>query len=83
MSESTYPTTAEQIDRCNETGRTPVVFVHGLWLLPSSWDRWAAVFEAAGYTALTPGWPDDPARACYPLADGRKNPDPAAGIEPG
>jgi pimeloyl-ACP methyl ester carboxylesterase len=36
------------------------VFIHGLWLLPSSWDRWAAVFEGAGYTALTPGWPDDP-----------------------
>ena len=60
MSASTYPTTTEQIDRCNKTGRTPVVFVHGLWLLPSSWDRWAAVFEEAGYTALTPGWPDDP-----------------------
>jgi pimeloyl-ACP methyl ester carboxylesterase len=37
-----------------------VVFVHGLWLLPSSWDRWAATFEEAGYAALTPGWPDDP-----------------------
>jgi pimeloyl-ACP methyl ester carboxylesterase len=37
-----------------------VVLVHGLWLLPSSWDRWAAIFEEAGYTALTPGWPDDP-----------------------
>ena len=61
MSESTYPTTAEQVERCNETGRTPVVFVHGLWLLPSSWDRWATLFEEAGYTALTPGWPDDPA----------------------
>jgi non-heme chloroperoxidase len=60
MSASTYPTTTEQIDRCNATGRTPVVFVHGLWLLPRSWDRWAAVFEEAGYTALTPGWPDDP-----------------------
>ena len=60
MSATTYPTTTEQIDRCNATGRTPVVFVHGLWLLPSSWDRWAAVFEQAGYTALTPGWPDDP-----------------------
>jgi pimeloyl-ACP methyl ester carboxylesterase len=35
--------------------------VHGLWLLPSSWDRWAALFEENGYTALTPGWPDDPA----------------------
>jgi len=49
-----------QIDRANSSGRTPVVFIHGLWLLPSSWDRWAAKFEDAGYTALTPGWPDDP-----------------------
>src|SRR6266550_697120 len=51
---------AEQIERANESGRTPVVFVHGLWLLASSWDRWAAVFEEAGYSALSPGWPDDP-----------------------
>ncbi len=50
----------QQIERANATGRQPVVFVHGLWLLPNSWDRWAAVFEEAGYTALTPGWPDDP-----------------------
>lgn len=52
---------AQQVDRANATGLQPVVFVHGLWLLPSSWDRWAALFEDAGYTALTPGWPDDPA----------------------
>ena len=51
----------QQVDRANATGLQPVVFVHGLWLLPSSWDRWATVFETAGYTALTPGWPDDPA----------------------
>ena len=51
---------AEQIANANATGRTPVVFIHGLWLLSSSWDRWAAVFEEAGYAALTPGWPDDP-----------------------
>jgi pimeloyl-ACP methyl ester carboxylesterase len=51
---------AAQIDRANASGRTPVVFIHGLWLLPSSWDRWAGVFEEAGYTTLTPGWPDDP-----------------------
>src|SRR2546421_2136611 len=53
-------TTADEIERANATGRTPVVFIHGLWLLPSSWDRWAGVFDEAGYTALTPGWPDDP-----------------------
>lgn len=52
---------AEQVERARATGLQPVVFVHGLWLLPSSWDRWATVFEEAGYTALTPGWPDDPA----------------------
>src|SRR6184192_1556526 len=51
---------AQQVDRANKTGLQPVVFVHGLWLLPSSWDRWAALFEEAAYTALTPGWPDDP-----------------------
>jgi len=50
----------QQVERANATGKPPVVFVHGLWLLPSSWNRWAAVFEEAGYTALTPGWPDDP-----------------------
>jgi non-heme chloroperoxidase len=50
----------QQVERANATGRQPVVFVHGLWLLPSSWDRWAVVFEEAGYAALTPGWPDDP-----------------------
>src|SRR5438552_7775863 len=52
--------TADQVDQANESGRTPVVFIHGLWLLPSSWDRWAGVFEQAGYAPLTPGWPDDP-----------------------
>jgi pimeloyl-ACP methyl ester carboxylesterase len=50
----------EQLERANETGLQPVVFIHGLWLLPSSWDRWATVFEEAGYTAVSPGWPDDP-----------------------
>ena len=51
---------AEQLDRANSSGKTPIVFIHGLWLLPSSWDRWRPVFEDAGYTTLAPGWPDDP-----------------------
>jgi non-heme chloroperoxidase len=50
----------QEIQQANATGRTPVVFIHGLWLLPSSWDRWAEVFAEAGYAPLTPGWPDDP-----------------------
>jgi non-heme chloroperoxidase len=51
---------AQQVERANATGLTPVVFIHGLWLLPSSWERWVTLFEEAGFTALTPGWPDDP-----------------------
>src|SRR2546428_12054406 len=52
--------TTEQVDKANASGRTPVVFVHGLWLLPSSWDRWATLFDQAGYAPVSPGWPDDP-----------------------
>jgi non-heme chloroperoxidase len=54
---------AQQIEQANASMSTPVVFIHGLWLLPSSWDRWRAVFEEAGYVTLAPGWPDDPATA--------------------
>ena len=50
----------QEIEDANASGKTPVVFVHGLWLLPSSWDRWRAVFEEAGYATISPGWPDDP-----------------------
>ncbi len=60
-----------QIERANASGRTPVVFIHGLWLLPSSWDRWASKFEDAGYSALTPGWPDDPET----VADAKAHPE--------
>ena len=49
-----------EVERANATGRQPVMFIHGLWLLPGSWDRWARLFEEAGYVALAPGWPDDP-----------------------
>jgi non-heme chloroperoxidase len=51
---------AQQVERANRSGKTPVVFIHGLWLLPSSWDPWADMFEQAGYAAVTPSWPDDP-----------------------
>jgi non-heme chloroperoxidase len=64
-----------QIERANAGERKPVVFVHGLWLLPSSWDRWATMFEEAGYAALTPGWPDDPET----VADAKARPEVFAG----
>ena len=60
-----------QIDQANASGRTPVVFIHGLWLLPSSWDNWVQLFEEAGYAGVTPSWPDDPET----VEEARANPD--------
>jgi len=54
------PRETRQIDQANDSGRTPVVFIHGLWLLPSSWDRWTTLFEEAGFATVAPSWPDDP-----------------------
>ena len=51
---------SREIEAANASGTTPVVFIHGLWLLPSSWDNWAEFFRQAGYAPLTPDWPDDP-----------------------
>lgn len=66
---------SEQVERANKSGRTPVVFIHGLWLLPSSWDRWATLFEESGYSAVLPGWPDDPET----VADAKAHPEVFAG----
>ena len=49
-----------EIEQANASGLTPVVFIHGLWLLPTCWDRWAEAFRDAGYSTVRPGWPDDP-----------------------
>lgn len=59
----------EQIGQANQSGQTPVVFIHGLWLLPASWDRWAAHFAAAGDAPVSPGWPDDPDTVEQAMAD--------------
>jgi pimeloyl-ACP methyl ester carboxylesterase len=60
-----------QIEQANASGRTPVVFIHGLWLLPSSWDNWAGLFAEAGYAAVAPKWPGDPET----IEEARANPD--------
>ena len=65
----------QQIGKANAVERTPVVFVHGLWLLPSSWDRWAAHFEQAGYAPVSLSWPDDPET----VAEANEHPEVMAG----
>jgi pimeloyl-ACP methyl ester carboxylesterase len=44
-----------EIAAANESGHRTVVFVHGLWLLSSSWDRWRRLFEDNGYATIAPG----------------------------
>jgi pimeloyl-ACP methyl ester carboxylesterase len=61
----------QQIEKANASGDTPVVFIHGLWLLASSWDNWVEYVEQEGYAGLTPDWPDDPAT----VQEARANPD--------
>ena len=65
----------QEVDAANASGRNPVVFVHGLWLLPSSWDRWQTFFQEAGYTTLAPHWPDDPET----VAEAKAHPEVLAG----
>ncbi|MEU8221356.1 alpha/beta hydrolase [Kribbella sp. NPDC048915] len=60
-----------EVEAANAARTTPVVFIHGLWLLPSSWATWADYFRRAGYAPLTPDWPDDPET----VEESRANPD--------
>ncbi len=62
---------SKEVEAANKSGTTPVVFIHGLWLLPSSWANWAEFFKKAGYAPLTPDWPDDPET----VEQARANPD--------
>ena len=61
----------QQVEQANASGRTPVVLIHGLWLLPSSWDCWAQLFDEAGYAPVAPSWPDDPET----IEEARANPE--------
>jgi hypothetical protein len=61
VTNATTRTLTDQVEQANSSSQAPVAFIHGLWLLPSSWDRSFAVFEEAGFAPVTPRWPDDPA----------------------
>jgi non-heme chloroperoxidase len=62
---------SEQVENANASGRTPIVLIHGLWVLPSSWNNWVEYFEQEGYAGVTPDWPDDPGT----VEEARANPD--------
>jgi non-heme chloroperoxidase len=64
-----------QIENANSGGRTPVILIHGLWLLASSWDDWVSFFEEAGYAVVATVWPDDP----LTVEEARADPEVLAG----
>ena len=66
---------ATQIEAASSGDRTPVVFIHGLWLLAGSWQRWADLFEGAGLAPVMADWPGDPAT----VEEARANPEALAG----
>src|SRR5215510_2341423 len=66
----------QEIEAASASGNTPVVFIHGLWLLPSSWANWADFVKQAGYAPLTPDWPGDPET----VEEARANPDVLAKV---
>ncbi|MFK7770997.1 MAG: alpha/beta hydrolase [Saprospiraceae bacterium] len=51
-----------------------IVFIHGLWMHNSSWQKWMDFFNEQGYTTLNPGWPGD----AKTVAECRANPTPIA-----
>ncbi|MCU1491895.1 MAG: putative hydrolase or acyltransferase (alpha/beta hydrolase superfamily) [Acidimicrobiaceae bacterium] len=78
MSSETQPPSSmesEQVEAANRSGRRPLVLVHGLWLLASSWARWRELFESNGYTTVAAEWPDDPAT----VEEARRAPEVFAG----
>jgi len=70
MSPVPSPRVSSEIEAANRGGRIPVLFIHGLWVLPSSWASWAEVFEAQGYAPVLADWPGDPRS----VQDARENP---------
>jgi non-heme chloroperoxidase len=58
------------------TLRTPVVFIHGLWIHSQAWTSWIELYEQAGYAPAAPGWPGEAAD----VGQTRAFPDRLAGI---
>lgn len=44
-----------------DAGRTPVLLIHGLWLLAGAWEPWRGLLEHEGYAVVVADWPGDPA----------------------
>jgi pimeloyl-ACP methyl ester carboxylesterase len=60
----------------SQASTRPIVFVHGLWLSPRSWEGWKGRFEIRGHHVLAPAWP----RMQGDVEDIRRDPTPLNGL---
>lgn len=44
--------------------RPKIIFIHGMFLNPRSWERWISHFESLGYTCEAPAWPFHDGEPC-------------------
>lgn len=65
----------DEITRVNDSKKQPVLFVHGLWMLPASWRNWEELFATHGFVTLSANWPNDPTN----VDEARSNPQLFAG----
>ena len=64
-----------EIERANREDKQTVIFIHGLWMLPSSWAHWLSYFESQGFVTLSVRWPGD----TQSVDEARNSPDLFAG----
>lgn len=65
-----------ELSAANASAATPVVFVHGLWMLASSWELWRTEFAAQGFATLAAEWPGD----APDVESGRQHPETFARV---
>ncbi len=65
-----------EIEQANASAKTPVVFIHGLWMLREAWAPWRELFEANGFATVALDWPNEPET----VADARANPQAMAKV---
>jgi pimeloyl-ACP methyl ester carboxylesterase len=39
--------------------KSPIIFIHGLWMHSSTWQPWMQFFSQHGYECMSPDWPGD------------------------
>lgn len=53
-----------------------IVLIHGLWMTPLSWEKWADRFQKLGFKVLAPAWPG----LDRPIEELRRDPSAIAGL---